>query len=143
MFRRCFLFLTLIFAYLSGAAEAQYYFGKNKVQYTQFDWQWMQTPHFDVYFYPEEREIAEAGAAMAEESFVFLERKFVHTPLRRIPLIFYSSPLFFQQTNTISHSGILQDVQRGPVHCAIYGGALWGGQISPAVRALVAERPIR
>ena len=103
MFRRYVLFLTLILACLPGAAEAQYYFGKNKVQYTHFDWQWMQTPHFDVYFYPEERGIAQMGAAMAEESFAFLERKFVHTPLKRIPLIFYSSPLFFQQTNTISH----------------------------------------
>ena len=103
MFRRCVLFLTLILSCLPGAVNAQYYFGKNKVQYTHFDWQWMQTPHFDVYFYPEERAIAEMGAAMAEESFAFLERKFVHTPLKRIPLIFYSSPLFFQQTNTISH----------------------------------------
>ena len=103
MFARYGLFLTLILVCLPGAAEAQYYFGKNKVQYTHFDWQWMQTPHFDVYFYPEERGIAEMGAAMAEESFAFLERKFVHTPLKRIPLIFYSSPLFFQQTNTISH----------------------------------------
>ena len=106
MSRRGFLLSALVIAGLVGiaslTADAQYYFGKNKVQYTQFEWQWMQTPHFDVYFYPEERKIAEVGAAMAEESFAVLERKFVHTPLKRIPLIFYSSPLFFQQTNTIS-----------------------------------------
>lgn len=81
-------------------AGAQYYFGKNKVQYARFDWQVMKTTHFDVYFYPEEQEVAEIGAAMAEESYALLETKFAHTVLRRIPLIFYSSPILFEQTNT-------------------------------------------
>lgn len=81
-------------------AGAQYYFGKNKVQYAHFDWQVMKTPHFDVYFYPQEQEVAEIGAAMAEESYAVLEKKFAHTVLRRIPLIFYSSPILFEQTNT-------------------------------------------
>ena len=39
---------------LVGAYEqtkAQFYFGKNKVQYTRFDWQVMTTDHFRLYFY--------------------------------------------------------------------------------------------
>ena len=61
----------------------------------------MRTEHFNIYFYPEEVEVAEIGALMAEESYIFLERKFSHTVQRRIPLIFYSSPIHFQMTNTI------------------------------------------
>ena len=39
------------------AIDAQY-FGRNKVQYRTFDFQLLQTEHFDVYHYPEEAEAA-------------------------------------------------------------------------------------
>src|SRR3989304_5654382 len=84
-----------------GTIHAQfYYFGRNKVQYTDFDWQILRTAHFDIYYYPEMKSLAEQGASFAEESFKLLESKFNHTVLNRIPLIFYSSHLHFQQTNT-------------------------------------------
>ncbi len=49
------------------------------------------------------KELAEIGAASAEDSYRFLEDKFNHNISRRIPLIFYSSPVHFQQTNTIPY----------------------------------------
>ena len=45
------------------------------------------------------KDIAEKGAKFAEDSYVILETKFNHSVNRRIPLIFYSSHLHFQQTN--------------------------------------------
>ena len=42
---------------LPARADAQY-FGRNKVQYKNFDFQVLGTPHFDVYFYDEERTAA-------------------------------------------------------------------------------------
>jgi hypothetical protein len=95
--------LSLIFfIFLVGITplEAQwYYFGRNKVQYTDFDWQVLRTDHFDIYYYPEMEELAEHGAHFAEQSFHYLENKFNFSMNRRIPLIFYSSHLHFQQTN--------------------------------------------
>jgi hypothetical protein len=44
-------------------------------------------------------ELAEHGAHFAEESFKYLENKFNFTINRKIPLIFYSTHLHFQQTN--------------------------------------------
>ncbi len=81
--------------------SAQYYFGRNKVQYNQFDWHILKTVHFDIYFYPEMEEIAQIGAAFAEESYKILEDKFDHNITRRIPLIFYSNENHFQQTNIL------------------------------------------
>ena len=81
------------------ASSQFYYFGRNKVQYTQFEWQILKTEHFDIYFYEEMRELAERGAYFAEKAFKELEQKFNHTVANRIPLIFYSSHLHFQQTN--------------------------------------------
>jgi hypothetical protein len=77
-----------------------YYFGRNKVQYTRFNWQILKTKHFDIYFYPEMKDIAEKGAKFAEDGYALLQTKFNHTITRRVPLIFYSSHLHFQQTNT-------------------------------------------
>ncbi|MEW5799358.1 MAG: hypothetical protein AB1728_10160 [Bacteroidota bacterium] len=77
-----------------------YYFGHNKVQYTEFDWQILRTEHFDIYYYPEMKELAQQGAFFAEEAFKDLESKFNHSLNNRVPLIFYSSHLHFQQTNT-------------------------------------------
>ncbi len=91
----------VIIAYSMG--EAQYYFGRNKVQYNNFKWYILKTEHFDIYFYPEMRELADIGAAWAEESYRVLADKFNHSIVHRIPLIFYSNHFHFQQTNTIPY----------------------------------------
>jgi Tol biopolymer transport system component len=93
--------IILILLFLSGSAYGQYYFGKNKIQYTNFDWQVLTTRHFEIYFYTGEKEIAEIAANCAEESYRYLENKFNHRIEKKIPLIIYSSPNYFAQTNII------------------------------------------
>jgi len=95
------VFLIAISFFLSGSCYGQYYFGKNKVQYTNFDWQVLTTQHFEIYFYTEEKEIAQIAANCAEESYRFLESKFNHRIKRKIPLVVYSSSNYFAQTNII------------------------------------------
>ena len=98
------LLLAALLTLAAGAdpAAAQFYrFGKNKVQYDEFRWQKMETPHFDVYFYAEEEELAGYAARMAEEGYDRLERVSGHTVQRRVPLIVYSSHIYFAQTNVI------------------------------------------
>lgn len=86
---------------LASSASAQFfYFGRNKVQYTDFDWHVLRTEHFDIYYYPEMLDLARRGASIAEESYRALEQKFLNNVTNRIPLIFYSSHLHFEQTNT-------------------------------------------
>jgi len=96
-----FLILIVLITGANVPGNAQYYFGRNKVQYHQFDWHVMHTEHFDIYFYPEMRELAEVGAGYAEENYHILADLFDITPNYRIPLIFYSSFTHFQQTNVI------------------------------------------
>ena len=93
---------ALLASVLLAAATAgaqPYRFGKNKVQHDELAWQRMETEHFDVYFYPEEEELASIAARMAEEGFRRLERRLAHTVRRRVPLIVYSSHVYFEQTN--------------------------------------------
>ena len=44
-------------------------FGQNKVQYREFDWSYIQSSHFDIYFYGEEQDLAEFTADIAEEAY--------------------------------------------------------------------------
>ncbi|HEX2166415.1 MAG TPA: DPP IV N-terminal domain-containing protein, partial [Longimicrobiales bacterium] len=86
----------------AGALAAQTVpFGKNKIQYENFDWHVLTGDHVDVYYYPEEKDVAQLALAYAEESYAFLEEKFQHHPFRRIPLIVYSSDTHFEQTNVL------------------------------------------
>ncbi len=96
---RIFLFLCILLGIAETAAAQFYWFGRNKIQYTDFDWHILRTDNFDIYFYSDMRDLAERGAEIAERSFSELEQKFNHTIRRRIPLIFYSSHLHFQETN--------------------------------------------
>jgi len=99
MVKRTFFILIVSLSFAQLTVGQFYYFGRNKVQYTQFEWQVLKTEHFDIYFYPEMRDLAERGASFAEAAYADLEQKFNHNISSRIPLIFYSSHLHFQQTN--------------------------------------------
>ncbi|MBU2445925.1 MAG: hypothetical protein KJ666_10215 [Bacteroidetes bacterium] len=94
------LFILLSLFYCETFAQFSY-FGRNKVQYTNFNWHVIKTEHFDIYYYPEFSEIAEIGAKFAEDAYLDLQIKFNHFVQQRIPLIFYNTHLHFQQTNTI------------------------------------------
>ncbi|MGH7560597.1 MAG: BamA/TamA family outer membrane protein [Gemmatimonadales bacterium] len=98
MMRRLGLAAVLL-AGLPAAAGAQY-FGRNKVQYGRFDFSIIQTEHFDVYYYPEEREAALDIARLAERSYARLSRALSHQFDERKPIIPYASHSDFQQTNT-------------------------------------------
>ncbi|MEW5925740.1 MAG: hypothetical protein AB1746_17285, partial [Candidatus Zixiibacteriota bacterium] len=62
----------------------------------------METEHFRIYFYTEEEELSEIAARIAEDGYKQLAAKFKHEVYRKIPLIIYSSPNYFAQTNVIS-----------------------------------------
>ncbi len=90
---------VLLFLCVTNVSAQFFYFGRNKVQYTDFEWHVLRTEHFDIYYYPQMKDLAERGAFFAEESYKLLEVKFNHTLNIRVPLIFYSSHLHFEQTN--------------------------------------------
>jgi len=78
------------------------YFGRNKVQYESFDYKKLVTEHFDIFFYPEEKEAVFNAARMLER---WQERL---TSIFRIsvgpgqPIVLYANHADFQQTNVIS-----------------------------------------
>ncbi len=83
-----------LLALLSGAALA-----RNKVQYDNFHWQVLSTPHFEIFFYKGEETLAARASVIAEDAYVRLSGVFKHDFQKQIPFILYASPNDFQQTN--------------------------------------------
>jgi len=100
-FRKSIIVITVILMAMPGVLSAQFYFGKNKVNYETFDWSILETDHFKVYFHDQARWLAEITAYYVEDSYDFLENKFNHHIFKKTPLIIYSSPNYFTQTNVI------------------------------------------
>lgn len=85
---------------LPSSAEAQY-FGKNKVQYEDFDFRVLETEHFDLYHYEQERDVAVMSARMAERWYARLSRLLDYELTGRQPFILYASHPHFEQTTAI------------------------------------------
>ena len=76
-------------------------FGRNKVQYDRFDFRSFRTPHFEFYYYPEEKAAVEDAARMGERWYRRHSRSFLREFYERKPVIFYANDADFQQTNVI------------------------------------------
>ncbi len=94
------LFLLLMLSTAAVAQEGN--FGKNKVQYKKFDWSFIQTDHFDIYFYQEGQPLAYFTAAAAESAYASISKSFRYQINNRVPIMVYNSHNDFQQTNVVS-----------------------------------------
>jgi Tol biopolymer transport system component len=86
---------------LPTVAEAQY-FGRNKVQFDDFDFNILPTDHFNWHYYPEEEEAVLDATRMGERWYERLARTFQHEFEAPKPVILYADHPDFQQTNTLS-----------------------------------------
>ncbi|HSH45426.1 MAG TPA: hypothetical protein VK966_06205, partial [Longimicrobiales bacterium] len=85
---------------MTPAAASAQYFGRNKVQYEEWDWQVLHTDHFDIHLYPEAEQPVRDAARMSERWYTRLSRVFNHTFEEVKPIVLYADHPDFQQTNT-------------------------------------------
>lgn len=99
-FHRTLLLALVATAALAHDARAQY-FGRNKVQYEDFEWRVLESGHFDVYHYTtiSADAIRDAGR-MAERWYGRYRGLFGHEFEDSKPLVLYADKPDFQQTNT-------------------------------------------
>ena len=114
--------LTLALGYLfisSLPVDAQY-FGRNKVQYETFDFRVLQTPHFDVHYYPAEESAVTHAAHLIERQYARLSHTLDHQFTERQPIVLYASHAHFVQTTVVrgflsEGVGGLTEHQRGRI----------------------------
>lgn len=94
--------LALLLSCLAAAPLAAQEFGKNKVQYRNFEWKFIQTAHFDVYFYDDAGlNLATFTAEVAENALTSIQEDLRFRITDRISLVVYNSHNDFQQTNVV------------------------------------------
>lgn len=76
-------------------------FGQNKVQYQKFNWHYLQSKHFDIYYSIENKKLAEFAADWSETCYVNISNNLQHKLTKRIPILIYGSHGQFEQTNVI------------------------------------------
>jgi Tol biopolymer transport system component len=91
---------ALVWSLAPASAAAQ--FGRNKVQFDNFDFYVLSTDHFDWHFYQETAEVTEDVARMGERWYERFARSFQHEFESSKPVILYADHPDFQQTNTLS-----------------------------------------
>ena len=90
--------IFILIALSNGSLYAQF-FGKNKVQYSDFEWQFIQSEHFDIYFTKGGLGLAEFTAQVAEDSYELIRADFRYDLVDRIKILVYNSHNDFGQTN--------------------------------------------
>jgi hypothetical protein len=85
--------------------DAQQYFGMNQVQYRHFDWRVIETEHWLIHYYPEERAGAMETARMAERSYARLSRVLDHQFREKKPIVLFASRAEFGQNNVTGDLG--------------------------------------
>ena len=76
-------------------------FGQNIVQYDNFNWNYIQSNHFDIYYYDVGKVHANFVAHHAEEAYDNISYKLNWDLKNRVSIIVYNSHNDFQQTNVI------------------------------------------
>ncbi len=92
---------TVVLLLLGVSFVFAQYFGQNKVKYEDFNFKILKTDHFDIYYYPEEKELITDAARIAERWYARHSKMLDHRLSGRQALIIYSCPPQFEQTNVI------------------------------------------
>ncbi len=91
--------IKILFLLLFGGSSLFAQFGQNRVQYVDYDWYFIQTKHFDIYFAEGARKSVEFLAKEAEYALSCIEKDLDYKIDKRISIILYNSHNDFQETN--------------------------------------------
>lgn len=92
-------FFALFIVFVLCSIFEIYGFGKNKVQYENLKWHYNKIPHFNIYFHQSQGVLPAITAQWIENAYYSLYQDFGYKHKKSIPLIIYSSPILFEQTN--------------------------------------------
>ncbi|MEM6298078.1 MAG: translocation protein TolB, partial [Bacteroidota bacterium] len=94
----CSLFLTFFSTHAQLPVNSDE-FGKNRVQYRSFTWQYLSTPNFEIHFYGDGETIARQTATIAEQEYERITRTIGFAPYNKVKVFVYHSVADLQQSN--------------------------------------------
>ncbi|GAB3942582.1 hypothetical protein GCM10028805_07320 [Spirosoma harenae] len=99
-------YIVMLGLWLGGlsVATAQNYpslerFGKNRIQYRNFEWKIIRTSNFEIYYYQDGTQVANLTAQYAESEFDRITELLGYTPYNRVKIFLFNSPSELTQSN--------------------------------------------
>ncbi len=93
------IFIGMLACFSANAQLSQSTFGKNRVQYKKYDWKFLQTANFRIYYYYGGNRLAHNAARYLEEDFEKITEQIGYYPPSKITVIIYNSVTDLQQSN--------------------------------------------
>lgn len=93
------ILFSLAFNLPGRAQRASEVFGKNRVQYRTFKWQYISSENFDVYYYDERRKVATEAVQYLESEFDRITDLIGYPPYLKTKVFLYNSITDLQQSN--------------------------------------------
>lgn len=98
--RGLFVTIFILIGISSGFAQrADETFGKNRVQYRQFDWQYLSGENFDLYFYDNRKDVAREALEYLESEFDRITDMIGYPPYFKTKVFMYNSLGDLRQSN--------------------------------------------
>lgn len=97
---RILLSITLcLYAFIAFSQQAREPFGKNRIQYRQFDWQYLSGENFDIYYYDNQKEMATNALEFLEHEFDRITDLIDYPPYFKTKVFLYRSLSDLRQSN--------------------------------------------
>ncbi|MEO5650380.1 MAG: hypothetical protein ABIR03_10725 [Ginsengibacter sp.] len=99
--KKIFLLISFLFAFggMINAQVSSVEFGKNRVQFKKFKWEYYQTANFNAYYNQNGKELAKYVMQIAEEELPGIEKFVEYSLQRRANLVIYNTFNDMQQSN--------------------------------------------
>ncbi|MEK6782105.1 MAG: translocation protein TolB [Bacteroidota bacterium] len=91
--------LALGMLFESYGQQTREVFGKNRIQYRQFNWQYISSENFDLYYYDERRKVATEAIQYLEGEFDRVTDLIGYPPYLKTKVFLYNSITDLQQSN--------------------------------------------
>jgi Tol biopolymer transport system component len=92
--------IVFLLPILSEAQQAREVFGRNRIQYKKFDWVYLSSENFDVYYYDNRRDVATEAIQYLESEFDRITDLIGYPPYLKTKIFLYNSVTDKQQSNT-------------------------------------------
>ena len=99
--KKIFLLFPLLFAFaiIGKSQVSSVEFGKNRIQYNKFKWQFYQSPNFNAYFNKNNTELGKYVVQIAETELPMLEKFAEYSLQRRVNIVIYNNFNDMKQSN--------------------------------------------
>ena len=92
-------FFSIEFAYAQQYLPTTEEFGKNRIQYKNYNWKSLTTNNFEIYFYQDGQQTATLAAQYAEAEFERITDLLGYTPFSRTRIFVFNSVEDIKQSN--------------------------------------------